>query len=113
MSIINAQLSTTAAGSRVSGYEKIEFDFQFVDNVFDIRKPELANHYLTFKRCLAIVDHAAQQLYGSQLQQYFQFYGIPLTVFPIVIEESDKTLETLQTIVDAFCHLTYGERSLF
>jgi 3-dehydroquinate synthetase len=103
MSTIHAQLSTTAAGFRVSGYEKIEFDFQFVDNIFDIRQPELANHYTTFKRCLAIVDNTVDQLYGSQLQQYFQYYGIPLTVFPVVIKEPDKTLETFETIIDAFC----------
>ncbi|HEY9737284.1 MAG TPA: sedoheptulose 7-phosphate cyclase, partial [Trichocoleus sp.] len=40
---------------------------------------------------------------GSQLQQYFQYYGIDLTVFPVVIKEPDKTLETFQSIIDAFC----------
>jgi demethyl-4-deoxygadusol synthase len=103
MSNIQAQLSTSAAGFRVEGYEKIELNFQLVDQIFDIRKPELANCYTPFKRCLAIVDRTVYQLYGSQLQQYFQYYDIQLTVFPVVIQEPDKTLDTFETIVDAFC----------
>lgn len=103
MSNVQAQLSTTENSFRIEGYEKIEFNFQFVDKVFDISKPELAAHYTTLGRCLAVVDHRVHELYGTQLQQYFQHYGINLTVFPIVIEEPDKTIETFQTIIDAFC----------
>ncbi|MBW4618565.1 MAG: sedoheptulose 7-phosphate cyclase [Cyanosarcina radialis HA8281-LM2] len=103
MSNIQAQLSTAATSFRVEGYEKIEFDFQLVDRIFDIRKPDLASHYTTLKRCLAIVDNTVYRLYGSQLQQYFQYYGIQLTVFPVTIEEPDKTIATFETIIDAFC----------
>lgn len=103
MSNIQAQLSTTTTGFRVEGYEKIEFDFQVVNSLFDIHRPELASYYTTHKRCLAIVDGTVNQLYGSQLQQYFQYYGIELTVFPVSIKEPDKTIATWQTIIDAFC----------
>jgi 3-dehydroquinate synthase len=103
MSTIQAQLSTSASSFRVEGYEKIEFDFQLVHQVFDICQPDLASYYTALKRCLAIVDDTIYQLYGSQLQQYFQYYGIELTVFPVVIREPDKTLETFQAIIDAFC----------
>lgn len=103
MSNVQAQLSTTPTSFRVEGYEKIEFDFQFINGVFDLHKPELANSYQTLGRCLAIVDDNVYELYGDQLQQYFQQYGIDLTVFPITIEEPDKTLETFETLVDAFC----------
>lgn len=103
MSNIQAQVSTTATSFHVEGYEKIEFDFQFVNNIFDLNQPDLAEQYKSFGRCLAIVDHNVHQLYGVQLQQYFQHYGIPLTVFPITIEEPDKSLDTFETIIDAFC----------
>ncbi len=103
MSNIQAQLSMTSTGFRVEGYEKIEFDFQVVNSLFDIHQPDLASYYTTLKRCLAIVDDTVNQLYGSQLQQYFQYYGIELTVFPVSIKEPDKTIETWQTIIDAFC----------
>lgn len=103
MSNIQAQFSATSAGFRVEGYEKIEFDFQFVERLFDIHQPELASHYTALKRCLAIVDNNVNQLYGSQLQQYFKYYGIDLTVFPVSIKEPDKTIATWQSIIDAFC----------
>jgi demethyl-4-deoxygadusol synthase len=103
MSTIQSQLSTSANSFRVEGYEKIEFDFQLVHQIFDIHRPDLASYYMALKRCLAIVDDTVYQLYGSQLQQYFQYYGIELIVFPVVIREPDKTLETFQTIINAFC----------
>lgn len=103
MSNIQAQLSTSATSFRVEGYEKIEFNFQVVHKIFDLNQPKLANAYKTLGRCLAIVDHNVHQLYGAQLQHYFRHYGISLTVFPVVIEEPDKTLETFETIIDAFC----------
>jgi 3-dehydroquinate synthetase len=103
MNNIQAELSTTATSFRVEGYEKIELDFQFVNGVFDLRKPELADQYKTLGRCLAVVDNTVNELYGAQLQQYFQHYGIDLTVFPITIEEPHKTVETFEIIIDAFC----------
>jgi 3-dehydroquinate synthase len=103
MSNIQAQLATTPTGFRVEGYEKIQFDFQLVNQIFDIHKPDLASHYTTLKRCLAIVDHTVYQLYGTQIQQYFQYYDIQLTVFPVAIKEPDKTIATFQKIIDAFC----------
>jgi 3-dehydroquinate synthase len=103
MSDIQVQLSTSANKFRVKGYEKIEIDFQIIDRVFDLHNPDLASHYTTLTCCLTIVDSAVSQLYDSQLQQYSQYYGIQLTVFPISIKEPDKTLETLQSIIDAFC----------
>jgi demethyl-4-deoxygadusol synthase len=103
MSEIQAKFSTTETGFRVEGYEKIKFDFQLVDRIFELRKPDLASYYTTLKRCLAIVDSNVERLYGSQLRQYFQSYGIELTVFPVAIQEPNKTIETFQTIIDAFC----------
>jgi len=103
MSNIQAQLSTTTTGFRVEGYEKIEFGFQIVDHVFDIHKPDLASYYTTLKRCLAVVDETVYHLYGSQLQQYFQYYGVQLTVFPVDIKEPNKTIATFESIIDAFC----------
>lgn len=102
MSNIQAQLSATATSFQVAGYEKIELNFQIVDSIFDPLKPDLADHYTRLGRCLAVVDHNVYRLYGSHLQQYFQHYSIDLTIFPVVIEEPDKTIATFQTIIDAF-----------
>jgi 3-dehydroquinate synthetase len=102
MSNLQAQFSATETSFQVEGYEKIELNFQIVDSVFDLRKSDLADQYMTLGRCLAVVDHNVYRLYGSHLQEYFQHYGIDLTIFPVVIEEPDKTITTFQTIIDAF-----------
>jgi demethyl-4-deoxygadusol synthase len=103
MSSIEAKFSATETGFRVEGYEKIDFNFQIVDRIFDIHHPELASYYTTLKRCLAIVDDTVDRLYGAQLRQYFQYYGIDLTVCPVTIKEPDKTIATFERIIDAFC----------
>ncbi|MCU0571271.1 MAG: sedoheptulose 7-phosphate cyclase [Oculatellaceae cyanobacterium Prado106] len=103
MSILNAQLSATETGFRVEGYEKIDFDFQIIDRIFDPQHPHLADAYREAGRCLAIVDQNVYHLYGSQLQAYFEHHNIRLTIFPVVIEESEKTIATFEYIIDAFC----------
>ncbi len=40
--------------------------------------------------------------YGEQMHAYFDHHGIALTVFPVTIREPDKTLGTVERIVDAF-----------
>lgn len=102
MSIVEAKCTATDSVFHVEGYEKIEFDLQLIDGVFEIENSVLAESYKGFGRCLAVVDHNVNRLYGLQMQEYFQHYGIDLTIFSIQIEEPAKTMETLQAIVDAF-----------
>lgn len=102
MGTVQSNFSATEAAFHVKGYEKIEFSLIFVNRVFDCDRPELAANYQAFGRCLAVVDHNINRLYGSQIQAYFNHYNIDLTLFPIVISEPTKTIETFQTIIDAF-----------
>ena len=102
MSNVQAKFAATETAFHVEGYEKIEFSLIFVNKAFDINNTELADSYRSFGRCLAVVDHNVHRLYGSQIEAYFQHYNIDLTLFPIVITEPTKTLDTLQAIIDAF-----------
>lgn len=102
MSIVEAKCTATDTVFHVEGYEKIEFDLQLVDGVFEIENAVLAESYKSFGRCLAVVDHNVNRLYSLQMQEYFQHYDIDLTIFAIHIEEPAKTMATLQAIVDAF-----------
>ncbi|KAK5636584.1 hypothetical protein RRF57_012297 [Xylaria bambusicola] len=56
MSDLKATVCETDAGFHVQGYEKIEYDFAFVDGVFDIANPQLANCYRKWGRVLAVTD---------------------------------------------------------
>lgn len=102
MSIVEAKCTATDTIFHVEGYEKIEFDLQLIDGVFEVENSVLAESYQSFGRCLAVVDHNVNRLYGLQMQGYFQHYGIDLTISAIQIEEPAKTMETLEAIVDAF-----------
>lgn len=102
MGIAQAKFSATDTAFHVEGYEKIEFNLIFVDDVFDCDRAELAANYKSFGRCLAVVDHNVNRLYGNQIQAYFSHHSIDLTIFPIVISEPTKTIATFETIVDAF-----------
>jgi 3-dehydroquinate synthetase len=102
MSIVEAKLTVTETEFHVEGYEKIDFSLAFVNGLFEIKNKDLADTYAGFKRCLAVVDHNVNRLYGSQMQEYFKYYNIDLTIFPVRIEENDKTLTTFSSIADAF-----------
>lgn len=49
-----------------------------------------------------VIDPVVHDLYREQIEGYFQHYQIDLTVFPIVIKETDKNLATFERIIDAF-----------
>jgi demethyl-4-deoxygadusol synthase len=102
MSQILAKLEATEAAFHVQGYEKIEYDLVYVNGVFEPKNLELANAYQQFGRCLMVVDSNVYRLYQQQIHAYFKQHDIELTVFPITISEPNKTLQTLEKIIDAF-----------
>jgi demethyl-4-deoxygadusol synthase len=102
MSIVQAKLEATESAFHVEGYEKIEYSLVYVDGVFNLQNSELAECYKNFGRCLAVVDANVYKFYSSKMQEYFQYYGIELTVFPITITEPNKTIQSFEKIIDAF-----------
>jgi demethyl-4-deoxygadusol synthase len=102
MSIVEATFNATQTDFQVEGYEKIAFSLHLVNELFDVKNTGLAESYRDLGRCLAVVDHNVNRLYGPRIQEYFRYYDLELTIFAIAIEEPAKTLGTLETIVDAF-----------
>lgn len=101
MSDLKATVSETSTGFHVEGYEKITYDFTFLDGVFDIENPQLADMYKKWGRCLAVTDINVCTLYGTQMEQYFQAHGIRLVIHKTRIGEQAKTMDTLLSICDA------------
>ncbi|CAN5475779.1 3-dehydroquinate synthase [soil metagenome] len=87
---------------RVEAYEKIDYSMLIVDGVFDPARGELADSYRSFGRCLMVFDETVHRLYGDQARAYFDHHGIELTVFPVTVKETAKSLATVERIVDAF-----------
>jgi demethyl-4-deoxygadusol synthase len=102
MSVIKATFTATDNAFHIEGYEKIDFSLLYVEGAFKIGNPEIADSYRQFGRCLMVVDETVNSLYGLQIQDYFKHYSIDLTVFPVQIKETAKTLRTFEKIVDAF-----------
>jgi 3-dehydroquinate synthetase len=102
MGNVHATYTATDRSFRVEGHERIDFSLTYVDGVFAVDNPELADAYRPFGRCLMVVDEVVHGLYGERAAAYFAHHGIALTVHLVRIREVDKTLRTMEGIVDAF-----------
>ncbi|BAZ68996.1 MAG: sedoheptulose 7-phosphate cyclase [Pelatocladus maniniholoensis HA4357-MV3] len=98
----HATFAATETAFHVTGYEKIDFSLVYVNGVFNIKNTEIADSYQKFGRCLTVVDDNVYRLYGDQIKSYFRYYDIDLTVFPITITETAKTMATFEQVIDAF-----------
>lgn len=101
MSDLKATVSETAQGFHVEGYEKIEYNFSFVDGVFDVHNSGLADAYKPWGRVLAVTDKNVHALYGEKMEAYFAHYGLALTVHKTSIGEKAKTIDTFLSICDS------------
>lgn len=101
MSDMKATVAETKNGFHVEGYEKIEYDFTFIDNIFTPEKPDLANCYERWGRCLAVMDQNIFDVYGDQIQKYFDHHKLDLKIHKTMIGEKAKTMPTLLSIVDS------------
>ncbi len=99
---IEATYQKTDTSFHVSGYERIDFDLLRVDDAFAVEDDEIADAYRRFGRCLMVVDANVHELYRRRIETYFEQHGIELTTFALTIRETDKSLATLERIVDAF-----------
>ena len=95
-------LTSTETAFHIEAYEKIDYSLVYVDGVFDPANSQLADAYRPYGRAFMVVDRTVHELYGEQMQAYFDHHGLELTTFPILIREPDKTLRTMERIVDAF-----------
>ncbi|MEO9138752.1 MAG: sedoheptulose 7-phosphate cyclase [Jatrophihabitans sp.] len=101
-STLRSGFTATETAFHIEAYEKIDYSLQYVTGVFAVHNTELADSYRRFGRCLMVVDQTVYALYGEQMHAYFEHHDLALTVFPIAISEPDKSLRTLERIVDAF-----------
>ena len=102
MSDIQASYRRTPDAFHVEGYERIAFDLLFVDGAFAPDNLEVADRFRRFGRCLMVVDQAVLDFYGAQIESYFDHHEIALTTVPVQIAETDKSLRSMEYIIDRF-----------
>jgi demethyl-4-deoxygadusol synthase len=95
-------LTATDTAFHVEAYEKIDYTLRYVDGVFAVGNPELAATYRPYGRVLVVIDRAVDELHGAAMRAYFAHHGVTPTVVPLAIREPDKTMRTVERIVDAF-----------
>ncbi len=98
----HAFVEATKTSFHIEAYEKIEYSLNYVDGVFNVENDHLATAYRAWGRTLMVIDETVLRLYGDQIKAYFAHHDIALTTFAIRIAEPDKTLGTLEKIIDAF-----------
>lgn len=101
MSDLKATVVETKAGFHVEGYEKIEYDFTFLDGIFHIENGQLAEIYHKWGRCLAVMDMNIYDVYGEEMEAYFNHYKLDLKIHKTMIGEKAKSIETFLSIVDS------------
>ncbi len=102
MSDPTAAFTATDTAFRVEAQAPIAFDLLYVDGAFAPENDQLARSYRELGRCLMIVDEAVHELYGEQVEAYFAHHEIALTTVTVHIEETDKSLASMEHIADAF-----------
>jgi 3-dehydroquinate synthetase len=99
---VGATVTASETSFHVEAYEKVDYSLLIVDGVFSPENTAIADSYRSFGRCLMVIDANVYGLQKDQILAYFAHPEIALTVFPVSIKETDKTLSTLERIVDAF-----------
>jgi len=102
MSETYASYRATDHAFHVEGHEKIDFSLSYVDGAFSVENGEIANSFRRFERCLMVIDRSVFELYGESIEDYFRHHRIALTTVAVQIAETDKSLATVEHIVDAF-----------
>lgn len=101
MSDLKASVSETSNGFHVEGYEKIEYDFTFIDGVFNVENSNLADCYKRWRSVLAVTDLNIYDVYEKQIERYFEHFGLELKSHKTKIGEKAKTIPTFLSIVDS------------
>jgi len=102
MSNLQAHVTADERSFSVEGYERIQYDLVYVDGVFDVANTQLADAYRPYGRTLMVVDETVLSLYRESIDAYFSHHEIDLTLVPVQIRETAKSLETFEHIVEAF-----------
>ena len=102
MSEINASLRATPDAFHIEGYERIEFDLRYVDGVFAVDNGELARSFQQWRRCLMVIDRTVYELHAESIERYFAHHEIAVQAVPVQIAETDKSLASVEWIIDAF-----------
>merc|ERR1712137_1468989 len=86
------------------------YDYTFLDDdsdkgCFDLEKTYLADRFRSYGRCVVVMDARVYDIYGSEMHAYFEHYGLGCEVFPLGIDEQQKSMRTVEEVLVYFANV--------
>jgi 3-dehydroquinate synthase len=105
--------ATVASGPKgeykidVQASTQFAYDYTFMDDdsdmgVFNLENSYLADRFRDYGRCVVIIDARVYDIYGDDMQAYFKHHGLGLEVFPLGIDEQQKSMRTVEEVLVYF-----------
>lgn len=100
-------VTTTGSVKEQDGYLNVQsssetsYNYYFVNDLFDIANPVLADQYREYGRCLCMMDTNLEALYADKMHAYFKHHNLPLTIAAFKVTENEKTMRSVEAMLDA------------
>jgi len=78
---------------------------RIVDNTLDVENSLLRDTYISYGRCVCLIDENVEQFYGEQLERYFAYHHILLEKRVYRAMEVDKGIHTVERMMGDFKQL--------
>jgi len=75
---------------------------RIMNSVLDIKSHYLRDLYKPLSRCVCVIDKTVDGHWGSQLDAYFSYHGIPLVKLVYRAHEADKNIGSVQKILQDY-----------
>jgi len=94
----------------VEAQTHFKYDYTFLDDdsekgVFDLGRPYLADRFRSYGRCVVVMDARVYDLYGGEMHAYFKHFGLGCEVFPLGIDEQQKSMRTVEEVMVWFANV--------
>jgi len=108
-----AEVSTGPAGEfkiDVEAHTQFKYDYTFLDDdsdkgCFFLEKTYLADRFRSHGRCVVVMDARVYDIYGAEMHAYFNHFGLGLEVFPLGIDEQQKSMRTVEEVLVFFANV--------
>merc|ERR1712178_304526 len=88
----------------VEAHTQFKYDYTFLDDdsdkgCFDLEKTYMADRFRDYGRCVVVMDARVYDIYGGEMHAYFEHHNLGLEVFPLGIDEQQKSLRTVEEVL--------------
>jgi len=108
-----AEVTSGPAGEfkiNVEAHTHFKYDYTFLDDdsdkgCFDLEKTYMADRFRAYGRCVVVMDARVYDIYGGEMHAYFEHHNLGLEVFPLGIDEQQKSMRTVEEVMVYFANV--------